>query len=100
MADRPRTFEDFAAAEDPAEEERMERGEHYRDPTVTNPLHANVWLLADRHGADEWRVEYQDDDGGYYVTRFSGEAAEERACQYFEALRAGHLSTRRHPAFH
>ena len=40
-----------------------------------------------------WRVEYQDDDGGCYVTIFSGAAAKQRALDSFEALQLGHLRT-------
>lgn len=44
-------------------------------------------------GNGEWRVEYQDDDGGCYVTIFAGPAAERRARIYFEPLKTGHIAT-------
>jgi hypothetical protein len=65
--------------------------EHYHDAAVTNEFHADVWLLEDRHTRGGWRVEWQDDDGGCYVTIFSGPAAERRAREYYEALQAKRL---------
>jgi hypothetical protein len=47
--------------------------------------------IADRTGQPEWRVEYFDDDGGCYVTIFSGPAAEARAKAYWTALQLGEL---------
>jgi hypothetical protein len=61
--------------------------------TATRRSHADVWLTEDRHGNGEWRVEYQDDDGGCYVTVFAGPEAERRAREYFEALRSKRIST-------
>jgi hypothetical protein len=52
-----------------------------------------VTLAPDRYGESEWRVEYQDDDGGCYVTIFAGPAAERRARDYFNALKTGALKT-------
>lgn len=40
---------------------------------------------------NDWRVEYQDDDGGCYVTIFAGPFAERRALAYFAALKSGAL---------
>jgi hypothetical protein len=48
-------------------------------------------LLEDRDHNGEWRVEYEDDDGGCYVTVFAGPAAEQRASGYFNALKTGTL---------
>jgi hypothetical protein len=93
MADRPRTFAELVAAMNPAERARLERAEHYDDHTVKHDFHARVWLLEDRDAPGDWRVEYQDDDGGCYVTIFSGPAAEQRARGYFQALKEGRLST-------
>ncbi len=39
----------------------------------------------------EWLVEYFDDDGADYVTIFTGQEAEARAC---DALKEGRLGTR------
>jgi hypothetical protein len=77
MADKPRTFEEVAAAEDPTVRERMERAELYRDPAVKNDFHAAVVLHEDRKGNGEWLVSYQDDDGAIYLNVFSGPEAEE-----------------------
>jgi hypothetical protein len=51
----------------------------------------NLAVIADRTGRPEWRVEYFDDDGGCYVTIFSGPAAEARAKAYWTALQLGEL---------
>jgi len=51
----------------------------------------NLVVIADRTGQPEWRVEYFDDDGGCYVTIFSGPAAEARAKAYWTALQLGEL---------
>jgi hypothetical protein len=39
----------------------------------------------------DWRVEYFDDDGGCYVTIFSGPSAKERARDYADAVTSGAL---------
>ena len=61
--------------------------------SVEHDFHTEDWLVADRHEKGVWRVEYQDDDGGCYVTIFWGAAAKQRALDYFEALQLGHLRT-------
>jgi len=50
-----------------------------------------VRLFEDRVEEGIFRVEYNDDDGGSYVTIFAGPAAERRARAYFDALKAGTL---------
>jgi hypothetical protein len=47
-------------------------------------------ILVFEDGA-EWRVEYFDEDGGCYVTVFSGPEAAQRALDYHSALLAGKL---------
>jgi hypothetical protein len=42
MADKPRTFEEVVAAEEPALRERIERAQTYRDPAVEKDFHAEV----------------------------------------------------------
>jgi hypothetical protein len=65
MADRPRIFDEVIAATDPALRERLERTDSYGDARVVeNDFHAEVILHEDLDGNGEWRVEYQDDDGG------------------------------------
>jgi hypothetical protein len=93
MADKPKTFEEVLAAEGPALRERIERAQIYRDPAVQNDFHADVILHEDLGGNGEWRVEYQDDHGGCYVTIFVGPKAERRARDYFEALKTAALKT-------
>jgi hypothetical protein len=93
MPDKPRTFKEVVAAEDPAERARMENGESFEDVTVSNAFHREVSVYEDRHGTGEWQVEYFDDDGGCYVTVFAGPKAERRARNYFDALRFGRLRT-------
>ena len=82
----------------PAERERRERDEHYRDRAIEQDFHADVWLVEDRKASGIWRVEYQDDDGGCYLTIFAGPAAERRARTYYEALQAKLLPTIREGA--
>jgi hypothetical protein len=55
------------------------------------PIEPDTMVFEDRDQADEWRVEYFDDDGGCYVTIFTGPEAEKRARDYAAALRAGVL---------
>ena len=91
MADKP-TFDELVAAMDPGVRERVERAQIYSDPAVENDFHADVILQEDLEGNGEW-VEYQDDDGGCYVTIFAGQAAARRARDYFNALKTGVLKT-------
>jgi hypothetical protein len=72
---------------------RLARGDRYVDPSI-NAFHGEVSVNEDRFGTGEWRVEYFDDDGGCYVTIFAGPAAERRARDYYNSLKAGRL---RHP---
>jgi hypothetical protein len=57
-----------------------------------------IWLVEDRNASGIWRVEYQDDNGGCYVTIFAGPVAERRARTYYEALQANRLPTIREGA--
>jgi hypothetical protein len=98
MANRPGTFEEVFAAQDPAEREQRKRDERYRDRAVEQDVHADVWLVEDRNASGIWRVEYQDDNGGCYVTIFAGPVAEKRARTYFEALQGKRLPTFREGA--
>ncbi len=74
---------------DPAEHKRLDRDESYRDPAVKNDFHADVWLVDDRNASGVWRVEYQDDDGGCYVTIFAGPAASQRARDILQGAAGG-----------
>jgi hypothetical protein len=93
MPDKPRSFKEVVAAQDPAERARMENGETFNDVMVRSPFHQEVSVQEDRDGTGEWRVEYFDDDGGCYVTMFAGPKAERRARDYFDALKFGRLRT-------
>jgi hypothetical protein len=55
------------------------------------PIESDTLVFEDRDQAGEWRVEYFDEDGGCYVTIFAGPAAERRARDYADALKAGVL---------
>jgi hypothetical protein len=89
---RPRTFAELVAAIDPVTRERIKRAEVYRDPTVENEFHGDVILQEDLNG-NGWLVCYQDDDGAIYQTVFSGPKAEQRARDYFGALKGGSIKT-------
>jgi hypothetical protein len=91
MPDEPRTFEEVVAAQDPADRARLANSESFEDLTVSSPLHRPVTVVEDRNDTAEWRVEYLDDDGGCYVTMFAGPKAEQRARDYFHALKFGWL---------
>jgi hypothetical protein len=91
MADKPRTFKEVAAAQEPAERARLANAESFKDVTVSSPFHQEVTVIEERDSTGEWHVEYFDDDGGCYITLFSGPKAEKRARDYFEALKFGRL---------
>ena len=71
MPDKPRSFKETVAAQEPADRARLANAESFNDVTVSNPFHQQVTVIEDRDGG-EWRVEYFDDDGGCYVTAFAG----------------------------
>lgn len=52
-------------------------------------IDSDIDVFEDRRSKGDWRVEYFDDDGGCYVTIFSGPFAEKRARDYADALAAG-----------
>jgi hypothetical protein len=66
------------------------RGDRFVDPSV-NAFHGEVSVNEDRTGTGDWRVEYFDDDGACYITVFAGPKAEQRARDYFQALKFGRL---------
>ena len=101
-AARPRTFEEVRAANlaDPfhaARIARLESGETFDDPTATNDDRwaREVSVHPDCEGGSHWLVEWGDSDGGCYVTTFDGPMAEQRAREYFNALKAGRLKVLR-----
>jgi hypothetical protein len=50
-----------------------------------------VFVHPDCEGGDFWQVDWGDSDGGCYTTTFEGPMAEQRAREYFGALKAGRL---------
>jgi hypothetical protein len=89
-AAKPRTYEEVVAAnaKDPfhaARLARLESGESF-DGVSVHP---------DCEGGPHWFVEWFDGDGGCYVTTFNGPLAEQRALDYFGALKAGILKVLR-----
>jgi hypothetical protein len=75
---------------------RMNNGERYEDRSVKSGLR-EVAVHEECKGNGDWWVEYFDDDGGCYVTIFSGPECEARARDYFHALKSRRLKTRRLP---
>ena len=55
------------------------------------PIESDISVFEDRKERGEWRVEYFDDDGAWYVTIFAGPGAQRRAQDYGHALRSGAL---------
>jgi hypothetical protein len=101
-ADRPRTFEEVRDANlaDPfhaARIARLESGERFDDPTANSndPWEREVSVHPDCEGGPHWPVEWGDRDGGCYVTTFDGPMAEQRARDYFDALKSGRLTVLR-----
>jgi hypothetical protein len=56
----------------------------------------DIGLFEDKKASGEWRVEYIGDDGGCFVNIFAGPRAEDRARDYFGALRTGALASYRY----
>ena len=102
-ADRPRTFEEVKVANlaDPFHRARIERvwtqGERFDDPNGApdDQWAREVFVHPDCEGGSHWLVEWGDADGGCYVTVFDGPMAEQRARDYFDALKAGQLKVLR-----
>jgi hypothetical protein len=101
-ADRPRTFEEVRAANlaDPFHTARIARlnsGERFDDATAKSddPFVREVSVHPDWEGGPHWLVEWGDSDGGCYVTTFDGPMAEQRARDYFDALKNGRLKVLR-----
>lgn len=57
--------------------------------SFADPTKGLVSVFPDREESAQWRVEYQDEDGGCYVSIFAGPSAEQRARAYFAALKSG-----------
>jgi hypothetical protein len=101
-AARPRTFEEVRAANlaDPFHTARIARlnsGERFDDATAKSddPFVREVSVHPDCEGGSHWLVEWGDSDGGCYVTTFDGPMAEQRARDYFDALKNGRLKVLR-----
>jgi hypothetical protein len=91
--DRPLTFEEAAAVQDPDRIARLTNGESYEDRSVKDTGRREVIVHEECQGNGDWWVEYFDDDGGCYVTIFSGPEREARARDYFHALKSKRLNT-------
>ena len=102
-AARPLTFEEVKAANlaDPFHAARIhgafEMGDRFDDPTAnsTDQWEREVSVHPDCEGGSHWLVEWGDRDGGCYVTVFDGRMAEQRAREYFDALKSGRLKVLR-----
>jgi hypothetical protein len=98
-AARPRTFEKVQAANlaNPVQAARIARvweaGERFDDPNGPSGDRwaREVFVHPDCEGGDFWQVDWGDRDGGCYTTTFDGPMAEQRAREYFDALKAGQL---------
>jgi hypothetical protein len=71
MPDKPRSFKETVAAQEPADRARLANAESFEDVTVSSPFHRQVTVIEDGDATGDWRVEYFDDDGGCYVTVFA-----------------------------
>jgi hypothetical protein len=99
----PRSFEQVEAANlrDPFHAARIERvwemGERFDDPSApSNDQWAReVFVHPDCEGGSFWQVDWGDSDGGCYTTTFDGPMAEQRARDYFDALKARRLKALR-----
>jgi len=94
--DRPLTFEEAVAVQDPARIARLENGESFKDRSLSD-FYSEVIVHEDCEGNGDWIVDYFDDDGGCYVTIFAGPECEKRARDYFHALKSKRLRTIRTP---
>jgi hypothetical protein len=101
-AAQPRTFEEVRAANlaDPFHATRiarLESGERFDDATANSndAWEREVSVHPDCEGGSHWLVEWGDSDGGCYVTVFDGPMAEQRAREYFGALKSGRLKVLR-----
>jgi hypothetical protein len=53
MPNKPRSFKEVVAAQDPAERARLANRESFDDVTVANPFHREVSVIEDRDGTGE-----------------------------------------------
>jgi hypothetical protein len=99
---RARTFEEVRAA-NPADSfhaariARLDTGERFDDGTAASDdsFVREVSVHPDCEGGSHWFVEWGDSDGGCYVPTFDGPMAEQRAREYFDALKGGRLKVLR-----
>jgi hypothetical protein len=62
---------------------------------VSDPNQRDVSVHPDCEGGSHWFVEWGDSEGCCYVTTFDGPLAEQRARDYFAALKFGQLKIAR-----
>jgi hypothetical protein len=60
-----------------------------------HPRYARGERSSHCQGGNHWLVEWFDSDGGCYVSTFDGPLAEQRARDYFGALKTGQLKVHR-----
>ena len=53
MPDKPRRFEETAAAQGPADRARLAAGESFEDVTVSSPFHQQVTVIEDSDGTGD-----------------------------------------------
>jgi hypothetical protein len=68
MPARPRTFDEAVAAQSPEDKARWTHSDCFNDLGLPGDLHSEVIVIEDAKEPGVWRVEYQDEDGGCYVT--------------------------------
>ncbi len=86
--DRPLTFEEAVAVQDPARIARLENGESFKDRSLSD-FYSEVIVHEDCEGNGDWIVDYFDDDGGCYVTIFAGPECEKRSRPRSDARNTG-----------
>jgi hypothetical protein len=70
---------------------RLKSGERFDRAGEERRFVREVSVHPDCEGGPHWLVEWCDSDGGCYLTTFDGPVAEQRARDYFEALKSGRL---------
>jgi hypothetical protein len=75
----------------------FEMGDRFDDPNGAsdNQWAREVFVHPDCEGGSHRFVEWGDRDGGCYVMTFDGPLAEQRARDYFDALKSGRLKVLR-----
>jgi hypothetical protein len=56
MPDKPRSFQELVAAQDPADRARLANAESFKDVMVRNPFQQEVTVIEDRDGTGGWNT--------------------------------------------